>query len=404
MQPIPVCKGVSSPAHSFQRDYYLLFRHGVSLNNQEVCTSSEYGCKISGNTVIARFFGGLGTLLNQLILLVACNFVASDVCLAQGQVLFFENFESGSNGWAFENSNFGLWHISTPGECYSVTRMAAYNRGPAGCHYTNGTSGNSGLLISPVFALSGLPPYRLSLDYVRSVGVTAATCLNIVIAECGQIAPVACFTEQSTAMRTATISLPSGYENRNVSIVFYFTTDSTGTNHPGFLVDNIDVRNSGIFGDFDGDLDVDADDFGLLVECYTGPPLPNTFCLPPPCAYGLYGFNPDVAGESCGPSPCAPPGRCGAIDCHTYDAFRLAWTAPGPAPDLSVCQWPGDVNRDGIVNIDDILCMFTCFSGDCACAGLIANADLSPCGGDGFINIDDLLAMLTAFGGITPCP
>jgi hypothetical protein len=65
-----------------------------------------------------------------------------------------------------------------------------------------------------------------------------------------------------------------------------------------------------------------------------------------------------------------------------------------------LCVKFGDVNCDGVVNLDDILKVLAGFSGGFAAA---PNADLAPCGGNGLINLDDILAVLAAFAGANPC-
>ncbi len=329
--------------------------------------------------------------------------MAPAIVLGQGQTLFFENFETGGPGWTYDNANHGQWHIAPNGECLSITKMAAYNRGPTACNYSLGTSGNSGILFSPSFTLTGLPPHTIKLDYIRAAAIQAATCLNVVIAECGQIAPVGCFNGNLVGLRSIEWNIPAGYQDRHVVLAFYFNTLPGGTNNPGFYVDNIEVTNSGIFGDFDGDLDVDINDFNTMLDCYTGPPVPYAHCLSPECAVGIFGNDSPGSGETCGDEFCPPPLRCSAIDCHTWDAFQSAWTGPGPLPEFPLCNQYGDVNRDGLVGIDDILCMLACFGGSFTCAGDISNADISPCGGDGIVNLDDSLAILAAFTGQIDC-
>ena len=60
----------------------------------------------------------------------------------------------------------------------------------------------------------------------------------------------------------------------------------------------------------------------------------------------------------------------------------------------------GDVNRDGVVDLNDILCVLDDFGNPNACS---ADGDIFPCGGDGIIDLNDILAVLDAFGGNYGC-
>jgi hypothetical protein len=75
-------------------------------------------------------------------------------------------------------------------------------------------------------------------------------------------------------------------------------------------------------------------------------------------------------------------------------------TTGGPGPVYGDVAPPGG---DGIINIDDILCVLNGFGNASLCPG----ADLAPCGGNGIVNLDDILAELGAFAGNplcgTPC-
>lgn len=68
----------------------------------------------------------------------------------------------------------------------------------------------------------------------------------------------------------------------------------------------------------------------------------------------------------------------------------------------------GDINNNGVINLDDILCVLQGFAGDHDCAPLSAQ-DIFPCSpstgpiGDGFVNLSDILAMLHAFSGTSTC-
>jgi cysteine-rich repeat protein len=66
-----------------------------------------------------------------------------------------------------------------------------------------------------------------------------------------------------------------------------------------------------------------------------------------------------------------------------------------------VCSKFGDVTKppNGIVNLDDILCVLGGFAAIANCP----NADLNPCGGNGIVNLDDILSVLAAFGGANQC-
>ena len=62
----------------------------------------------------------------------------------------------------------------------------------------------------------------------------------------------------------------------------------------------------------------------------------------------------------------------------------------------------GDVNGDRVINIFDLLCVLSVFSGDFSKCSL-ERTDIEPCAGDDTINVFDLLALLGAFAGIDPC-
>lgn len=65
------------------------------------------------------------------------------------------------------------------------------------------------------------------------------------------------------------------------------------------------------------------------------------------------------------------------------------------------CVRFGDVQTppNGLVNLDDILCVLAGFANFSTCI----NGDIHPCGGNGLVNLDDILAVLGAFSGANPC-
>ena len=71
----------------------------------------------------------------------------------------------------------------------------------------------------------------------------------------------------------------------------------------------------------------------------------------------------------------------------------------------------GDLTGEGVVDLDDLLCVLGAFrgdGGDCPLANdlplLMTRADLAPCEGNGIIDIDDIQAVEDAFQGHPPCP
>ena len=66
----------------------------------------------------------------------------------------------------------------------------------------------------------------------------------------------------------------------------------------------------------------------------------------------------------------------------------------------------GDVNRDGTVDLFDILCVLDGFEGRFNRCTLV-DVDVAPCfreRGDGEVNLGDIFVVLNAFEGNDPCP
>jgi hypothetical protein len=101
--------------------------------------------------------GGTGTLEDRFYL--------------HGPTLFFEDFEGGGPGWTVTGTPQVLWHVSSDGECGSVTHMGAYNRFPSECDYATGGP-NNGRLRSPVFTLSGAPVFNATFECLKSMDMS----------------------------------------------------------------------------------------------------------------------------------------------------------------------------------------------------------------------------------------
>lgn len=84
----------------------------------------------------------------------------------------------------------------------------------------------------------------------------------------------------------------------------------------GFLVDHAGVIVDPIDADYDGDGDVDADDYSELLLCFSAPDTPPS---DPSCLF--FDFNGD-----------------NDVDCGDAGQFSTAWTAPGSAPTPWQCE------------------------------------------------------------------
>jgi len=61
----------------------------------------------------------------------------------------------------------------------------------------------------------------------------------------------------------------------------------------------------------------------------------------------------------------------------------------------------GSAPGNGVVDLDDILCVLDDFANPANCAG---NGNIAPCTPNGVIDLDDILAVLDAFSASYACP
>ncbi len=158
-------------------------------------------------------------------------------------------------------------------------------------------------------------------------------------------------------------------------------------------------------GDFDEDGAVSPTDFIYFDGCYTGAgggPI-GLECIP-----GDFDGNDD-------------------IDCDDFNAFALAWTDPSPPPgcygecaaaceDNDVCTWDhcdnglcaytpntyGDVDHNGTCNLLDIFCILDGIAGDFSQCSF-KDDDIHPCRPNGALNLFDIFAALDRIAGIDAC-
>lgn len=167
------------------------------------------------------------------------------------QVLFSEDFETGAPGWTAEGLPIIMWHVAEPGECGSVTRMAAYNRGPAMCSYSPGTGEASyGYYYSPPVVMSGTAsPFRISFDYIKVMDVSGDVA-SILIQDVGnpQLETMIIFVSGSTGvpLHVSGYPIPASdfWAGRTVRFKLSVATNPLGNQGAGFFVDNLVVTNS----------------------------------------------------------------------------------------------------------------------------------------------------------------
>jgi len=96
-----------------------------------------------------------------------------------------------------------------------------------------------------------------------------------------------------------------------------------------------------------------------------------------------------------------PEAACDDGDACTTNDTCNAQAACGGTPIVALY---GDVHPpggNGVIDVDDLLCVLDGFSGIAPCDAL---SDIFSCGGNGVIDVDDILAELDAFSGTYACP
>ena len=146
--------------------------------------------------------------------------------------------------------------------------------------------------------------------------------------------------------------------------------------------------------DIDNGTSLDCNGNGVPDECELDFDC-NDNLIPDECDIAA-GTSEDLNGNGI-PDECpCPRTECDDGDICTQDVcFDIAGCSHMP-------NMYGDVDRNGTVNIFDLLCVLAGFAGDFSVCTFVED-DLHPCAGDDTINIFDLLAVLSAFSGIDPC-
>lgn len=128
-----------------------------------------------------------------------------------------------------------------------------------------------------------------------------------------------------------------------------------------------------LLGDADGSWSIDAADASGFAACFTGDGVPpfNNNCLT---------FDHD---------------RDGDVDCADWDAFKLAWTAPGPIPPLAACGETllGDLDLSGAVDMPDADLFVAVLIDPAGNPGLHDAADINE---DGLCNGADIPGFISA--------
>ncbi len=171
------------------------------------------------------------------------------------EVLFFEDFEGGGTEWTTTTegpfyAGPPLWHVAGAGECGAATRVGAYNLAPAACDYHTPNLPNAGRLRSPMFTLSGAPPYTIAFESWKDMNAKGdGAILNVVDPVTGISSGGASFPNSATAQRLSMTISPPGFwdpwSGKQARLEFAVNADPLGNLGRGWMVDNVYVTNAG---------------------------------------------------------------------------------------------------------------------------------------------------------------
>ncbi len=174
----------------------------------------------------------------------ACDMQIEFHCANPVPFPFFEDFESGGQGWLGTGWPYVLWHIAEDGECLAQTRMAAYNNGPAACDYITGTT-PEGRFKSPPFIMTDDPPFTLSFRYIRQMDPSVDTaCVWIVGLGTQGTDAIGCVWDNSGQLLDVVMDIPNSpfWAGQQARIEFSFMADQIDNDNPGFFVDEVLVE------------------------------------------------------------------------------------------------------------------------------------------------------------------
>jgi len=104
------------------------------------------------------------------------------------------------------------------------------------------------------------------------------------------------------------------------------------------------------------------------------------------------------------PDGCSPHGTDTEyrVRLHASRAMALKHEATALRSRVYGDIWPQ--GGDGLVELEDLICVQERFAGGTDCLGeRLHGADVAPCGASGLIDVDDLIAVIAAFGGEAMC-
>lgn len=328
---------------------------------------------------------------------------------AQGETLLHEDFEGEAPGWTFENFESGLWHLTSAHNCLGENKMAAYSAGLPMCNYYKGEGiPGHGYLQSPEIRLTGLPPYVISFEYAHEVDSSDSTCFQIWDLDAGEADPWICeVMDNSGSLNSFSWMLPPTFPPiiKRIALRFEFTADGESNQGLGWWLDNVDVRNSGtvpppiveaegihylrIQLPEPGDLADSATALRIDSPSFSGAPkyLNASGEIVEEPFYQSFVFWNDllVSNELINPST--------SYDVATFTQLPVGgFVFSNSGSDQT---WRlGDLDHNGIVNLNDILHVLAAFFGDFDSVSLEAADQAGP---DGAINVADILAVLWGF-------